>query len=284
MIAAEPIITVGVVARSGREPSQNAIDTVNHQLGPNDTLLIAVVDGNGSPAAARNSILREADGDVVAFIRDDGIPVEGWLESIRSAFLDPGIDAIAGAVGPPVSRKDRSVHPGGRLRWTGHLVTDYTTEEPAATSLASGDNCAVRREVALRLGGFDETFTSQWPHEDVEFFTRLAKRGGRMLYVPEARLVPEGRCSTVEDDRSPEETLEREAGHSRSMAAIFARHEAWALLIMVASHLLIALIDVFGSRLPRTAPARIARGMMEGVRVGVRPVISPFGKGGKRKR
>ena len=68
------------------------------------------------------------------------------------------------------------------------------------------------------------------------------------------------------------------------MAAIFARHEAWALLIMVASHLLIALIDVFGSRLPRTAPARIARGMMEGVRVGVRPVISPFGKGGKRKR
>ncbi len=284
MIAADPVITVGVVARSGREPRQNAIDTVNRQLGPDETLLIAFVDGNGSPAAARNSILREADGDVVAFIRDDGVPVEGWLKSIRSAFLDPGIDAIAGAVGPPVSRKDRSVRPGGRLRWTGHFVTDYATEEPAATSLASGDNCAVRREVALRLGGFDEAFTSQWPHEDVEFFTRLAKRGGRMLYVPEARLVPEGRYSTFEDGGSPEETLEREAGHSRSMAAIFARHEAWALLIMVASHLLIALIDVFGSRLPRTAPARIARGMMEGVRVGVRPVISPFGKGGKRKR
>ncbi len=284
MNVAEPVITVGMVARSGREPHQSVIDSVHHQLGPDDVLLLAAVEGNDSLAAARNRILGDADGDVVAFISEDGVPADGWLESVRSAFLDPGIDAIAGAVGLPVPRKDRSARPGGRLRWTGHLVTDYATEEQAVTSLASGDNCAVRRRVALKLGGFDEAFTSEWPHEDVEFFTRLIKTGGRMLYIPGARLLLEEEHSAIGNDGSPEETLELEARHSRSMAAIFARHEAWALLIMVASHLLITLIDVFSSRLPRMAPVRIAGEMMDGVRAGVRPVTSPFEKGGRRKR
>jgi len=258
----EPVITVGMVVRSGREPHQRNIDSVNHQLGPDDVLLLATVEGNDSLAVVRNRILGEADSEVVAFISEDGLPVEEWLSSVRSAFLDPGIDAIAGSVGPPVPRKDRNVRPGGRLRWTGHIVSDYAVEEQAVTSLATGDR----------------------PHEDVEFFTRLIKTGGRMLYVPGARFLPEERHSALRNGGSPEETLELEVQHSRSMAAIFARHEAWALLIMVASHLLITLIEVFSSRLPRIAPVRIARAMMDGVHAGVRPVTSPFGEAGKRKR
>ncbi|MFC1499696.1 glycosyltransferase family 2 protein [Candidatus Zixiibacteriota bacterium] len=283
MIVAQPVITVGMVGRPGRDLHQETIGSVYEQLGPDDDLLQASVDESGSLAAACNTILREATGDVVAFISGDGQPVEGWLESVRRAFLDQGIDAVAGAVGPSAARKDRSVRPGGRLRWTGHLVSDYVTEKQAVTSLASGENCAVRRLVALKLGGFDEAFTSEWPHEDVEFFTRLIKTGGRMLYIPGARLLPEQRHSPTGSGGSPEEILEQEARHSRSMAAIFARHEAWALLIMVASHMLVTFVEVFGSRLPRTAPVRIAREMMDGVRVGVRPVTSPFEKGGKRK-
>ena len=65
---------------------------------------------------------------------------------------------------------------------------------------------------------------------------------------------------------------------SRSMAAIFARHEAWALLVMMISHLLAAVVDVFASRLPRNAPFQIAGELIAGVRAGVRPAARQFGE------
>ncbi len=273
-----PGITVGMMARSGEVPRELAIAAIRNQLGPGDELLTAVVGEGDSPAAIRNAILAQAGGEVVVFTGVEAVPVEGWLEAIRRAFLDSGTDAVAGSVGPPITRPNRSARPGGRLRWTGHLVADYATDEPATTSLAPGLNCAVRQQRAIELGGFDEAFTGEWPHEEVEFFTRLAKTGGRMRYIPEARVLPGGSRAREDEDLTPEEALDREVAHSRSMAAVFARHEAWAFLIMVASHLLITIIEVFSSRLPRSAPARIVRGIVEGVRVGGRPVTSPFGK------
>jgi len=273
-----PGITVGMMARAGEVPREEAIAAIRDQLGPGDELLTAVVTERDSPAAIRNAILAEAAAEVVVYTGVEAVPVRGWLEAIRSVFIDSGIDAMAGSVGPPTTGRNRNSRPGGRLRWTGHLVADYSTVEPSTTSLAPGGNCAVRRQRAIVLGGFDESVTSDWPHEEVEFFTRLSKTGGRMRYVPDARVLPGERLTREREEMTPEEALEREVRHSRSMAAVFARHEAWAFLIMVASHLLIAVIDVFSSRLPRSAPARIVRGMVEGVRTGVRPVISPFGK------
>jgi len=277
-------ITIGLMARAGEVPRELAIAAIRSQIGPDDELLSVIVGERDSSAAMRNAILAEAAGEVVVFVGVEAVPVETWLEAIRQAFIDSGIDAIAGSVGPAKSERNRASRPGGRLRWTGHLVADYASDEPSTTSLAPAWNCAVRRQRAIGLGGFDESFNSEWPHEEVEFFTRLAKTGGRMRYVPEARVLPAERTSRKVQGMTPEEALDLEVRHSRSMALVFARHEAWALMIMMASHLLIAILDVFSSRLPRAAPVRIARGMVEGVRAGGRPVSSPFRKDDQGER
>ena len=313
----EPAVTVGVVAGIGPQQLERTMGAVLEQLADGDSLLVALLRGISapeeaglrvaearsayravivvdlvegmapedpmlaiSPAAARNAILARARGDVVAYLDDGGLPLAGWLESIRASFIDSGVDAVAGAFEAPTIGPEPGARPGGRLRWTGHLVTDYSASVSAPTSLASGRNCAVRRRLALELGGFDEAFEMEWPYEDVEFFTRLAKVGGRTFFVPGAliRLMP------VSKPRGPGEEsgtllLEEQAGQSRSMAAIFARHEAWALIVMMLSHLLQVVIDVVAARLPIGAPARIAREMLTGVRVGVRPVTQTFGKG-----
>ena len=235
-------ITVGVVAGAGPERLERTVGTVLGQLEGGDCLLVAMladieapreaglrisearsayrdvfevdlVEGQApgdpllapSPASARNAILEHSSEDVVVFLDDCGLPLDGWLESIRAAFLDPGIDAVAGAIEPPDIGPYPDARPGGRLRWTGHLVANYSAEVSSPTSLASGRNCAVRRELALKLGGFDEAFAAGWPYEDVEFFTRLAKAGGRMLFVPGARLFLQpvhhaaGRSESLED-------------------------------------------------------------------------------------
>jgi len=309
-------ITVGVVAGAGPERLERTVGTVLGQLEGGDCLLVAMladieapreaglrisearsayrdvfevdlVEGQApgdpllapSPASARNAILEHSSEDVVVFLDDFGLPLDGWLESIRAAFLDPGIDAVAGAIEPPDIGPYPDARPGGRLRWTGHLVANYSAEVSSPTSLASGRNCAVRRELALKLGGFDEAFAAGWPYEDVEFFTRLAKAGGRMLFVPGARLFLQPVHRAAGRSESMEDLLEQYASRSRSMAAIFARHEAWALLIMVASHLLAAVVDVLANRLPRHAPGRIVRELVTGIRHGVRPVTNTFRKG-----
>lgn len=264
-----PTITLGIVGGEG-ESIDATIGAVVGQLRENDTLLVAD-NRETSDAAARNAILLEAKGEVVAFLQGGAEPVERWFESIRLAFLDRGVDAVAGAIDPPLSTLLPGSRPGGQLRWTGHVVTDYSNSQPSTSSLASGSNCAVRREIALKLGGFDETFESGWPYEDVEFFTRLAKAGGRTFFVPDARIILSRVNSRDEMNLSPEDLLAIHASRSRSMALIFARHETWALLIMVASHLLKGVVDVFASRLPGNAPLRIAGELLTGIRIGVRP-------------
>jgi hypothetical protein len=130
----------------------------------------------------------------------------------------------------------------------------------------------------VEMGGFDETFAFGWPYEDVEFFTRLAKAGRRTYFIPDARIIMQPFPGSNPDILSDEDMLGLRCRQSRSMAAIFARHEAWALLVMMISHLLAAVVDVFASRLPRNAPFQIAGELIAGVRAGVRPAARRFGE------
>jgi hypothetical protein len=277
-----PAITVGIIGGEG-ETLERTSAAVSRQLRESDSLLITA-RFDIPDSAACNAILLEAEGEVVSFLKGGAEPLDGWLESVRLAFLDRGVDAVAGAIDPPPSRRYPGIRPGGQLRWTGHLAVDYASLQASTSSLASIENCAVRREVAIKLGGFDETFDAGWPYADVEFFTRLAKSGGRTLFVPEARII----LSLDEVDgvvkETPDEVLADRAARSRSMAVIFARHEAWALLIMVASHLLKGIVDVFASLLPRRAPLVIAGELITGIKIGVRPAAGRISSEARLRR
>ena len=272
---------VVVEARSAWRPEVNVLLLDHHRV----TARAARPRlGFGNRMTAFNAALLEAKQDVVAFVDDRTGPLPGWLAGVRACMEDPGIDLVAGRIlgaAPPEAGR-----PGGRLRWTGHVQADYAGEVAGSTSLAHPANFAVRRLRAVRLRGFDESFADEahrMPFAEVEFFTRLGKEGGRGRYCPEAAV----------DWRSPIDPYEAEmeeglpddiASRTAAMAAVFARHEAWALLIMGASHLLGALPEVVAGRLPRSTPGRLVRAFLDGIRLGVRPVHSPIphGKGSKR--
>lgn len=63
-------------------------------------------------------------------------------------------------------------------------ATSFEVEQPAAAALA------IRREVFLRIGGFDETFTPAW-FEDVDLCARL-RREGRIVFLPTSRFLHTG--------------------------------------------------------------------------------------------
>ena len=128
--------------------------------------------------------------------------------------------------------------------------------------------------MALSVGGFDEGFGEGWKYEDVEFFTRLSKVGARARFLPVARVKV--RSQVALEPTSHRELvashMEERAMHSRSMAAIFARHEAWALILVALSHFIQSILDVIAARLPVYAPMRTLKEIVSGIRQGVRPV------------
>ena len=56
------------------------------------------------------------------------------------------------------------------------------------------------------------------------------------------------------------------------MATVFARHEVWALPILMGSHLIETVVDTLAGSLPREAVGRVARAVVDGVRRAGRPV------------
>lgn len=300
-------ITVGVVTRRGPKALAETLGALRTQVGPRDRVVVVPVEGvadhagiaelvageeealpgppvpggqgfrsSPSRAAARNRVLAAADAPVTAFLEDGLRPGPRWLEAWRGTFRDERIEAAAGSFQPRPGQRGKGS--GGRLRWTGRLEADFTGTRTGVTTLGRGTNFAVRRKTALEQGGFDEAFGPADPFGDTEFFLRLAKRGARTWFVPGARVMGPDPSWRPPGDLPPDLRLEEEALTARWMAALFARHEVWALPVMIASHLLQSVLGVAAGDLPSSAPMRIFRELAAGIRAGVAPPVSRLGK------
>ena len=81
----------------------------------------------------------------------------------------------------------RVVQPWHEGKKTSDLHTDhFASMEPKWTSEFMGGNFAVRREIAVMLGGFDEQFVRVAYNFEAEFAHRLRNAGHKIFYEPEA--------------------------------------------------------------------------------------------------
>ncbi len=140
-----------------------------------------------SIAEARNYGLREADGDIVAFIDDDCVACEGWLEKLVSRFsLDEKIGCVGGRIKPifldqPPKWLRRDVYGLLGLTNWGNSVKEIF--------FPIGGNMALRREAAMGVGGFQEKLGPRGVKlfgEEISISERLRGAGYRVVYEPEA--------------------------------------------------------------------------------------------------
>lgn len=151
-------------------------------------------------AATRNRILhqaRETGADYVAMLDDDEAPAPEWLHELLAMQRKTNADAVGGAV-----RYRFAVEPSAAVRRWG-----YFNPKPAAPglsgSLTGAGNLLLSCAALERLGWpmFDVRFGASGG-EDAEFFVRVAKRGFRFAWAPDAIVYEE-----VTPDRIREKAL-----------------------------------------------------------------------------
>jgi glycosyltransferase involved in cell wall biosynthesis len=145
-------------------------------------------------ARARNTALRCAQGDIVAFLDDDAIADPLWLHELVLPYRR---DARVGCAGGRIVPAFVKEAPKWLREAYGVLAHEFAALDYGDSSMVLGagmplygPNLSVRKDVALRLGGFNESMATPWygfeMGEDVEFVKRCQDAGYHAVWVPSA--------------------------------------------------------------------------------------------------
>lgn len=214
-----PSISVIVCTRNRPESLENCLFSLVRLDPPADEILVVDNDPTDTRARAvvqkfpnvtwlpepspglsraRNTGIRHARGEIVAWTDDDTTVHPGWIGAVRGAFADPDISAMTGLVlagsleSSAQLRFERNFGGFGRgfrtFTLDAQFFTDMKSRGVPAWQAGAGANMAFRREVFDALGPFDERLGAGAAgcSEDSEFWYRLLAAGRSIRYEPRA--------------------------------------------------------------------------------------------------
>lgn len=200
-----PSVTVVVCTRNRPGELTNCLDAIS-KLNPRPDDVLVVDNSQGDAATervareyaaryavepreglsrARNRGLAESASEVVAYIDDDAIPSEDWLEQILAPFADPRVASASGdVVFPGIPRNPAT----GPVRVIGNRDPQWF-EMATFGGMGWGAGMAVRRSACTVWKGFDVRLGKGAPlriAEESHAFASLLALGYRSAYVPGA--------------------------------------------------------------------------------------------------
>jgi len=211
-------ISVVICTRDREQALGRCLRSLQHQRSPAGE--IVVVDNSATASAravcaqfphvihvheprpglsiARNTGVRAASGEIVAFTDDDVEPHPGWLAEMARAFANAGADAMTGLVLPAEldtpAQQCFQFDMGGfgetfvPVLFDHRFYADTRVHGPQVWKIGAGANMAFRRQAFQRAGLFDERLGAgaSGCSEDSELWYRLLALGGACLYEPRA--------------------------------------------------------------------------------------------------
>lgn len=136
---------------------------------------------------ARNTALRAATGEVIAFTDSDCVCTPQWLSrGVATLLADPAVGAVGGGVLPLTAEPDG---PSLTERYDAffHMRQAYYV---ATMGFAATANCLTRRDVLDRVGHFDTRWRSGG---DRVWCGRVLEAGYRLAYCAEAAVLHDAR-------------------------------------------------------------------------------------------
>jgi GT2 family glycosyltransferase len=142
---------------------------------------------------ARNLGIKKANGEIIAFLDDDIVLENDWLEKVVKDFQSPRIAGVGG-LPIPVNRFGSSKKESrskllmldllskiqGKYSWTSNLTYK------AAIDILSGSNMAFRSKI-VSIESFDENLYEPSIAEDYDLCLRVRSRGYTLVFDPFAK-------------------------------------------------------------------------------------------------
>ena len=131
---------------------------------------------------ARNVGIEAAKGDIILFCDDDIIPTPDLLTNHVRHYRDPAVGGVTGPCGfQPVDGPLFIVRGGETPRYP--LPTTVVEAESA-----QGCNMSFRKQILVRIGGFDEGFIIHARKEEPDASLRVRALGYRILFDPQVSI------------------------------------------------------------------------------------------------
>ncbi len=181
-------------------PRSDANQRVVDALADDGLRVTRVVEPRPGLSRARNAALAAASTDFVAYTDDDALPDHRWARALHLGFSsDRRIGVVTGLAAPAEIVTTAQALFEQKVNWSDRLEAQTFTMDQRASydwpfpysagHLGAGVNFAIRRDVGLALGGFDEALgagTRTASGEDNEMFVRVLRSGEALHYEPSA--------------------------------------------------------------------------------------------------
>lgn len=201
-------VSVVIPTHNRLEKLRETVEKLRSQNFPKEDYEIVVVDDGSKPpvvfekdfmalpsvkvvrlegeerSVARNTGVKEAQGELVIFIDDDIFTKPDFIEKHWQAHQDFS-DLLA--IGEIILPEDSQNTPFGRFRQ--RLEKDGIPRKRGLVeekNFCAAGNASIKRDLFLRLNGFDTTLTSA---EDQDFALRHTSQGGQIAFLPEASVI-----------------------------------------------------------------------------------------------
>ncbi|WP_436344702.1 glucosyl-dolichyl phosphate glucuronosyltransferase [Natronorubrum sp. FCH18a] len=166
-------------------------ERVLEDFGGRDDVVVHCNDENRGLLASRNRGVELASGDVVAFLDDDAVADEAWLESLVDAYDEENAIAAGGKMTPRWVAGEPDFLPE-EFYWLVGVTHRGFADGEGEVRNTFGSNISFRRDVFQTLGGFDTNIGGRKGDRNLqggetELCARMQREYGRgVWYVPDA--------------------------------------------------------------------------------------------------